>query len=72
MVVIFAPDALRVVPNVRVVMAALGRAIVNADTVQVVRHPRQRRILVVQLPLLFCDLLFQAPDLCGNFAMESL
>ena len=58
MIVIFAPYILRVVPDVAVVVATLSRAIVNADTVQVVGHLRQLGILVCKLLLLLSDLLF--------------
>ena len=58
MIVIFAPYILRVVPDVAVVVATLSRAIVNADTVQVVGHLRQLGILVGKLLLLLSDLLF--------------
>jgi len=69
MVVVAAPHTLLVVVDVAVVMTALSRAIMDANTVQVVSHIFQRRILVLKqvllslnLSLKLCDLLF---DLCA-------
>ena len=69
MVIILPPDALRVVPDVGVVVPALSSAIVNANTVKVVRHALQRGILVVQQTLLLSDLILQARDLCLNLVL---
>lgn len=44
-------------------MAALSRAVVNTDAMQVVRHSLQSGILVVKQTLLSSDLLFKALDL---------
>ena len=69
MVIILPPDALRVVPDVGVVVSAFSSAIVNANTVKVVRHALQRGILVVQQTLLLSDLILQARDLCLNLVL---
>ena len=69
MVIILPPDALRVVPDVGVVVPALSSAIVNANTVKVVRHALQRGILVVEQTLLLSDLILQARDLCLNLVL---
>ena len=69
MVIILPPDALRVVPDVGVVVSALSCAIVNANTVKVVRHALQRGILVVEQTLLLSDLILQARDLCLNLVL---
>ena len=69
MVIVLSPDALSVVPDVGVVVSALSCAIMNADTVQVVRHALQRRILVVEQTLLLSDLILQARDLCPHLVL---
>ena len=57
------------VPDVGVVVAALSCAIVNANTVKVVRHALQRGILVVEQTLLLGDLILQARDLCLDLVL---
>jgi len=46
-VVVLPPDVLSVIKDIGVVMAALSRSIVNADSVQMVWHLLQGRILVL-------------------------
>lgn len=62
-VIVLAPDTLIVVLNVRVVMTALCRAVVDTDTVQIVRHLLEGDILILKQVLLVLDLLLQAADL---------
>ena len=69
MVIILPPDALRVVPDVGVVVPTLSCAIVNANTVKVVRHALQSGILVVEQTLLLSDLILQARDLSLNLVL---
>ena len=63
MVVVLSPYVLSGVKDVGVVMAALSRSIVDADSMQVVRHLLQGRILVLQLIFLALNLLLKASDL---------
>jgi len=63
MVVVLSPYVLSVVKDVGVVMAALSCSIVDADSMQVVRHLLQRQILVLQLVFLALNLLLKASHL---------
>ena len=63
MVVVLSPYVLSGVKDVGVVMAALSRSIMDADSMQVVRHLLQRRILVLQLVFLVLNLLLKASNL---------
>ena len=49
MVVVLSPYVLSGVKDIGVVMAALSRSIMDADSMQVVRHLLQGRLLVLQL-----------------------
>ena len=66
MVVVLSPHVLSVVKDVGVVMAALSRSIVDADSMQVVWHLLQGRILVLQLVFLALNLLLKASDLLSD------
>ena len=66
MVVVLSPHVLSVVKDVGVVMAALSRSIVDADSMQVVWHLLQGRIIVLQLVVLALNLLLKASDLLSD------
>ena len=63
MVVVLSPYVLSGVKDIGVVMAALSRSIMDADSMQVVRHLLQGRILVLQLVFLVLNLLLKASNL---------
>lgn len=62
-VVVLAPHSLVVVLDVRVVMAALSITIVNTNTMEVVRHVLEWRVLVLEQVFLVLDLALEAGDL---------
>jgi len=62
-VVVQAPDSLFVVAYVAVVVSALCRSVVDADTVQVIGHRLVGRVLVLKQVLLPFNLLPEIADL---------
>ena len=72
MVVVLAPYPLRVISDVRVVMATLGCAVMNAHAMQVIWHTLQICILVLKQTLLSGNLFLQAFNLNLDFVAISV
>ena len=67
MVIVAAPDTLIMVLDVAVIMARLSRTIVNANTMQVVRHFLEGQVLRLKQGFLQFNLLLEGSNLLLHF-----